>query len=251
MNSPLSSSVGPFASATCLLRGLAMLKRPGLRPFVWWPLLINLALYSLGAVALEHYFATILDWLLPHWLDWLRWLLWPLFAVLVAAIAFFSFTVLANLIASPFYGSLAERVQKDIGAAVKAEAQGGLLASLWGDLGSEIRRLGYFGLRALPLLILSLIPGLNAISPFLWLIFGAWSLSFEYLSYPLEAWGLKFDEQKQIAKGYRLESLAFGGAVLLGLSIPVLNILIPPAAVIGATLYVADRKRLSDNSPSK
>jgi len=34
--------------------------------------------------------------------------------------------------------------------------------------------------------------------------------------------------------------LSFGGAAMVGLAMPGLNILIPPAAVIGATLYLAE-----------
>jgi len=113
------------------------------------------------------------------------------------------------------------------------------------DFASELRRMAYFALRAIPLLLLSIIPGLNVIAPFLWLLFGAWSLSLEYFSYPLEAQGLRFDRQRELAAAHRLEAMGFGGAVMLGLGIPVFNILIPPAAVIGATLYVTQlRQRL-------
>jgi CysZ protein len=56
----------------------------------------------------------------------------------------------------------------------------------------------------------------------------------------LEARGILFSEQRDMIGKRRVETLAFGGAVMLGLAIPVLNVLIPPAAVIGATLYFAD-----------
>ena len=80
---------------------------------------------------------------------------------------------------------------------------------------------------------------------FLWLLFGAWSLSLEYMAYPLESQGIRFPQQRELAGARRMETLGFGIAVLLGLSIPVLNILIPPAAVVGATLYVAGRNKPS------
>lgn len=227
----------PASSAGCLLRGLNMLGRPGLRHFVWVPLLINLALYSLGAWLGAHYFTAALDWLIPAWLEWLRWLLWPLFALLLFGIAFFSFTVVANLIAAPFYGLLSKEVLKSLGGSPQREEAQGFAVSVMADLASEIRRMAYFIWRALPLLLLSAIPGVNLIATFLWLLFGAWSLALEYLAYPLEAQGMKFERQRQFASENRMETLAFGGAVMLGLGIPVLNILIPPAAVIGATLY--------------
>ncbi len=243
MNASIQSSVGPMVSAGYLLRGLKMLWQPGLRHFVMVPLLINLALYALGFWAGAHYFSSVLNWLIPGWLEWLRWLLWPLFALLLFVIAFFSFAVVANLVASPFYGPLAAKVQGSLGLALPPGEDLGFMAAMTADLASEARRMGYFALRALPLLVLSIIPGINFLAPFLWLWFGAWSLSLEYLAYPLEAQGLRFDQQRELASAHRLETLAFGGVILLGLSIPVLNILIPPAAVVGATLYVFDKKQ--------
>ncbi len=243
MNTSRQNFIGPLACAAYLLRGLKMLGQPGLRHFVWGPLLINLALYSLGFWAGAHYFSSVLNWLIPGWLEWLRWLLWPLFTLLLFVIAFFSFTVVANLVSSPFYGPLAAKVQRNLGLALPQEADLGLAATLAADLASEARRMGYFAWRALPLLLLSVIPVANIAAPFLWLLFGAWSLSLEYLAYPLDALGLRFDRQRELAGAHRLETLVFGGVVMLGLSVPLLNILIPPAAVVGATLYVIDRKR--------
>jgi len=93
------------------------------------------------------------------------------------------------------------------------------------------------------LLILSIIPGLNVIAPFLWALFGAWGMALEYLAYPLENQGVLFSEQKALVKSVRLGALSFGGLAVLGLTVPVLNIIVAPAAVIGATLYFHDIKR--------
>ena len=103
--------------------------------------------------------------------------------------------------------------------------------------------MGYLGTRALPLLILSIIPGINVIAPFLWALFGAWGMALEYLAYPLENQGVLFSEQKDLVKSVRLGALSFGGLAVLGLTIPVLNIIVAPAAVIGATLYFNEIKR--------
>ncbi|MDD5035940.1 MAG: sulfate transporter CysZ [Methylococcaceae bacterium] len=244
MNDPLPFISGPLGSMACLLRGLKMLGQPGLRHFLWAPLLVNLVLYSLGFWAAGHYFSAAMEhWSLPAWLDWLHWLLWPLFALMLFIITFFTFTLMANLVASPFYGPLAEKVRKTLGlTSSRPERDPSPFGELAAGFGSELRRMGYFAWRALPLIILSLIPGLNIVAAFLWVLFGAWSLSLEYLAYPLEAQGMLFPQQRELAKSRRLETLAFGGAVMLGLSIPLVNILIPPAAVIGATLYLAGRQ---------
>lgn len=224
-------------SAACLLRGLRLLSTPGLRHLVGIPLLINLVLYGIALVGGIYYFSAFIDWLVPAWLDFLRWLLWPLFGLSFLLIVYFTFTMLANLIGAPFYGRLAEKtvvLLKGQPALVSEASSGKALVS---DSLSEAKRLLYFLTRAVPLLVLFLIPGLNLIAPFLWLAFSAWFLALEYMAYPLEVHGYRFDEQRRIAKKLPFGVFSFGGLVTLGLTIPVLNVLIPPAAVIGATLY--------------
>jgi CysZ protein len=103
---------------------------------------------------------------------------------------------------------------------------------------AEVRRIGYLGLRAIPLLILFIIPGINFIAPFLWAIFCAWAIAMEYMAYPLENEGQLFSDQRKTAGSIRLGTLSFGGISIAGLAIPLLNILVPPAAVIGATIYI-------------
>jgi CysZ protein len=245
MNASIQNTANPLVGPRYLLRGLNMLAQPGVRNFVWAPLLINLALYSFGAWAGVHYFSQVLNWLMPTWLEWLRWLLWPLFALLLSVIAFFSFTLVANVIASPFYGRLAEKVLQSAGIALPTKNGEGIVPEVLADVVSELHRIAYFALRALPILIVSAIPGLNVVAPFLWLLFGAWSLSLEYWAYPLEAQGIRFDRQRELAASRRLEALSFGGTAMFCLSVPVLNILIPPAAVVGATLYCAEKRLAS------
>lgn len=63
-------------------------------------------------------------------------------------------------------------------------------------------------------------------------------MALEYMAYPLENEGLLFSEQKQLLKSMRLGALSFGGIAVLGLTIPLLNIIVAPAAVIGATVYM-------------
>ena len=247
MQNPTTLILGPLTSARCLLRGLRLLGQPGLRRYVWLPLIVNLILYSAGFWVATHYFSAVMNWLIPAWLDWLRWLLWPLFALSLFLVAFFTFTLVTNLIGAPFYGRLAEQAQKilavqPIGSAAREVSRAEALTE---SLVSESNRMIYFILRALPMLGLFLIPGVNLVAPFLWMLFGAWSLALEYMSYPLEIRGLLFGEQRELIKKRRIEALAFGGAVMFGLAIPILNILIPPAAVIGATLYFAERERMA------
>lgn len=241
MTDTVAIITGPWSGAACLLRGLKTVWQPAFRPYLWGPLFINLVLYGLGIWAGFHYFAVVLDWLIPARLEWLRWLLWPLFLVVLAALEFFTFTLMANLIASPFYGPLAVKVFQQQGIVLPERSGESFLAALLADTTSELRRLAYFTLRAVPLLPLTLVPVVNFVASVLLLLLSAWGLSLEFMAYPMEAQGLRFQQQREIARARRMETFGFGLAVLVGLSIPVLNLFIPPAAVVGATLYVAQR----------
>jgi CysZ protein len=72
--------------------------------------------------------------------------------------------------------------------------------SLWPKSLAQNSNAGYLATRALPLLILSVIPGINVVAPFLWALFRAWGMALEYMAYPLENEGVLFAEQQQLAK---------------------------------------------------
>lgn len=220
------------------ISGISLIFKPGILRYAIWPLLINIALF-VGLVVLAYdQFQQLLAWslsYLPDWLDWLHYLLWPLFVISIALVFFFTFTLLANLIAVPFNGPLAMAVERHLGAATDSASSTPLLRSLVKSLGSEIHKAGYFLIRAIPLLILFIIPGINLFAPFIWGLFSAWLLSIEYADYPMGNHELGFKQQRQILRAQRMMSLGFGGAVTLAFLVPGLNLLVMPAAVAGAS----------------
>lgn len=229
----------PVLAVGFLFKGLKLLARPELRKFIIIPMLINVVLYSVALSLGYFYISDLIAQFIPGWLQWLSWVLWPLFFISFFIGGFFTFTVVANLLAAPFYGKLSAKTLAMVSDQAFATAEQPLPKVLL----AETKRIGYLGSRAFPLLILSIIPGLNVIAPFLWALFGAWGMALEYLAYPLENQGVLFSEQKALVKSVRLGALSFGGLAVLGLTVPVLNIIVAPAAVIGATLYFHEIKR--------
>lgn len=228
----------PVLAVGYLLKGLSLLTSTSLRSFILIPILINVVLYSAALTLGYYYISDLINQFIPSWLHWLSWVLWPLFFISFFIAGFFTFTVLANLLASPFYGKLSSKTVVLVSNTV-AEAKEQPLPLV---VSAELKRATYLLTRAIPLVILSFIPGLNVLAPFLWALFGAWGMALEYCAYPLENAGVLFTEQQQLLKSVRLGALSFGGVAALAITIPVLNILIAPAAVIGATLYVNDIK---------
>ncbi len=231
-------SGNPFRGAFYLVHGLRLIARSGIRRFVLIPLLVNTILFGLLIWYGASQFNQLIDWLLPEWLDWLAWILWPLFAVTGLLVAFYTFTLAANLIAAPFNGLLAEAVEKKLrgGVPTAGPSSRGWGAEIAGALGSELKKLRYFLARAVPLLILFLIPGLNIAAPLLWLIFTVWMLALEYADFPMGNHGLPFADQRARLRQRGLTVLGFGAATLLLTLIPFLNFIAVPAGVAGATV---------------
>jgi CysZ protein len=232
-----------------LREGLRLIRQPGVRRYVAMPLLISVVIFSVAIVAGVHWLEILLGWLLgwlPDWLDWLRYLLWPLFALTGVLLVFYTFSLLTNLVAAPFNGLLAEAVERHLDGRTMEDAGGwrALLGDILPSLFSELRKLLYFALRALPLGLLFLIPPVNIAAPFLWALFSAWMMAIEYVDYPMANHRLHFAQQRKRLRGRKLLSWGFGGASLLMTMIPVVNFLAMPVSVAGATaMWVREFKQ--------
>ncbi len=243
----------PITGASYLFKGLGLIFKPGIRKYTLIPLCINIILFASLIWFGAQQFETLLDWMLsylPGWLDWLRFLLWPLFAITAVLVVFFSFSMIANLIGAPFNGMLAEAVERHLAGQV-VEQEGdwkALLKNIVPALVDELRKILYFLLRAIPLGVLFLIPGINLIAPFLWLAFSAWMLAFEYCDYPMGNHGLSFRDQREYLKQKRMLSLGFGGTTLLATMTPIANFLVMPTAVAGSTAMWVEKFSANNES---
>jgi len=240
----------PVSGAVYFLRGMRLIFAPGVRAYVVVPLLVNVLLFGSLIYFGTSRFREWLDWLLPGWLDWLAFLLLPLFVVIALVIVFFTFSLIGNLLAAPFNGLLAEAVECHI---TGTPIPGGGLKKMMADLGrtiaSELRKLAYIILWGIPVLLLFVIPGLNLAAPFIWMLFGAWMLAISYMDYPMGNHGLDFPEQRRQLGRRRYLALGFGGAAMFALAIPLVNFLVIPAAVAGATILWVERLEKVEAAP--
>ncbi|MDH5300471.1 MAG: sulfate transporter CysZ [Gammaproteobacteria bacterium] len=228
----------PFNGLRYLLQGFRLITQPGLRRFVIIPTLINISVFiGLGYFAFnqidiitESYIAN-----LPDWLQWLDWIAEFAIVLFLGVIAFFSFTLIANLICAPFNGPLAEAVHQRLTGQTTSSPWHESITTLPATFADEFRKMFYAVSRSLPFLLLFLLPGINVIASLLWMIFAAWLLALQYLDYPLGNRHIRFAQQRALLGQYRWLTWGFGGGVLLCTLIPVLNLLIIPAAVAGAT----------------
>lgn len=259
----------PVHGINALVRGVHLITRRELRPFILVPLLINLVLFIIISGIMISQLGGLSDYigsLLSHtpvdtenmsWWEsimangaawtasifrWLAWIIAFLVLFLFFLIYGYLFGIITNIIAAPFNGILAEKVEELLtGKAPPAEP---LLQMVWRTLGRELRKLGYFIFWGLIILLVATVTSWTIVIPaLLTALWGAWSMAIQYVDYPLDNHQRPFDELKKVLRRRKLTSLAFGGTVMLAKMVPILNIFVMPAAVAGGTALWIERLR--------
>ncbi|CQD41460.1 sulfate transporter CysZ [Yersinia mollaretii] len=237
-------------------QGWQLITRPGIKRFVILPLLVNILL--MGG-AFWWLFNRIGDWVpqlmsyVPDWLQWLSYLLWPVMVISVLLVFSYLFSTLANFIAAPFSGLLAEQLEASLtGKPLPDTGIMGIVKDLPRIMAREWRKLAYYLPRALVLLLLYFIPGIGqTVAPVLWFLFSAWMLSIQYCDYPFDNHKVSFQEMRSALRQDKVDNLQFGALVSLFTMIPFLNLVIMPVAVCGATAMWVDRYRDQFIQPSR
>ena len=235
----------PIASPAVIFEGLKLLGHADIRWLVIIPTLLNLILFSAATWLAAAWVSDWLNWLIasvPDWLEWLVWIIWLMFVLLALVIYSFTFTVFANLIGSPFYGIIAERViALERGVTDKTPTSTrALMATAWGSFRRELQIIAYMLPRTLGIALLtvmiSFVPIINILAPLIAASWAAWSLALQYMDYPGDSDELSFTQVRQRAGKQRLLSLSFGLSALVAAAIPLVNLLLLPATVVGGTL---------------
>lgn len=226
-------------AVSALGRGVSMVLGPGLRRYVFFPLAANLAIYALLFTLVINRFSGWVDyWMssVPGWLTWLEWLIWPLVVLSLLLILAFTFTVVANLIAAPFYGFLAERVEQRLSGRTESIDERTLWRQGIDSLKRELQKLGWMAPRVLLLVLIGFVPGINVLAPLGWALFSVWSTAIQYLDYPMDNNGVGFTDMRRRLRVHWWPTVTFGGVVSVLLWIPLVNLLIMPAAVAAGVM---------------
>ena len=74
----------------------------------------------------------------------------------------------------------------------------------------------------------------------LWFLFSAWMLAIQYCDYPLITIRYRFKTMRQALRTRKVTNMQFGALTSLFTMIPVLNLVILPVAICGATAMWVD-----------
>ncbi|MBN2644340.1 MAG: sulfate transporter CysZ [Desulfuromonadaceae bacterium] len=222
----------------------ARLLRYALIPFV-----INVVVFAVALYWGSDLFAHLVgDYIHPQdgwWWQALAWLVKALAALITAIFVFFAFTVVGNLIASPFNEALSEKTEQLLTGAALGEEKfslGRLLKDAGRIVLDEIRKMSIFIVLMLLLVVLSFIPVVGppvyaVCSVLLTLYF----LVVEYTGFVFGRKRLRFADQRRFVAAHRWRSLGFGVAVLCILMIPLVQFLTIPLAVVAATQFCCEK----------
>ncbi|GGW87794.1 sulfate transporter CysZ [Alteromonas halophila] len=221
--------------------GFSLITTKGLKRFVFVPLAINLVLFS---VAFYFLFGQIDDGirylinLVPDWLGWaatvVEFILWPLAVISVLLIFALIFGTLANWIAAPFNGILSEKVERYLsGQSLGDEGIMGLLKDIPRTLSREMAKFIWYLPRAIGFLLLFLfVPVFGQV---IWFMFNAWMMAIQYCDYPYDNHKVPFTRMRLHLGQHKSRAFAFGSMVNLFSLIPIVNFIVMPVAICGAT----------------
>lgn len=247
---PAPRAGGPVAGATDVLRGIGLfLRTPGVRLLGILPVVLAALLVLVLLGLLVVYLDELADALTPfadRWEEGSRTLVrvGAGLALLLGstAVLVVSFTVIAQIIGQPFYERISDRIEHQLGS-VPAGAD----APWWrsfprASLESALLLALTLACTA-PLFVLGLLPVLGqTVVPVAQALVAGFFLAVELLAIPLERRGLHLAGRLRFVWRHRAQTLGFGVTAFLLFLVPLMNVLVMPGAVVGATLLV---RRLS------
>ncbi|MCK9683552.1 sulfate transporter CysZ [Haemophilus influenzae] len=228
--------------------GWHFITQKGLRRFVIIPILLNTVLLCGLFWLFISQISSAIDWVMnfiPDWLSFLSVILLTLSILTILLLFYFTFTTFSGFIAAPFNGLLAEKVEKMLtGENINDDSLVDIMRDVPRMLAREWQKLRYSLPKIIALFLLSFIPLVGqTIVPVLTFLFTCWMMAIQYCDYPFDNHKVSFDIMKNALGNQRTQSLTFGGLVTCCTFVPVINLLIMPVAVCGATLMWVENYR--------
>lgn len=242
--------VSDFLRGAALLpRGLGLVLR---RPRLFWlgalPPLITSALFVLALVAEITALETIVGWLTPFAADWdpgaalaLRIVVGVALLAASILIMVITFAALSLTLGSPLYDRISEAVDHELPqppAARDEPAATGLVRGV--RQSAAVVAISILG--ALGFFLVGLIPVVGQlVAPVGAAVFGGWILALELTGSPAERRGLlSLRARRQLLRQRRARVLGFAVPTFLLMAVPLVSVIVFPAATAAATLLTRD-----------
>lgn len=238
----------PQRALQYLIQGANLLTQPGLRRFVVVPLLVNIVVFIFVTGVLVNTYGDILhnELMDSNWLRFFAVLIWLIIGLVILVLYGYAFNLITTVIAAPFYGVLAEKIETSItGQSLPSEP---LVQLITRTFRRELIKLWYFLSRGIliffAMIVLFFIPILGGMASLvIGSLWGAWCMTVQYSDYAADNHQVAFRSVRRKLHEKPLTTFSFGGLVMLGSMVPILNIIVMPIAVAGATIYWLDENK--------
>lgn len=226
-----------FQGALKLLSGFhLLLTTASLRSVLWRMLGLLTALMALLLVGVFFLSDMMMQAWLPDGQTWywmlLSWMVWTVSILLAVLTGIVGFAAVASAAVAPWLDILAVRTEQMHGIHRPENAD-----AWWKQCSTalihSIRPISILILWGMLAVLLSLIPVLGQIAAAaVWMYASIHFLCFELMDTTATRQGWSFSQRKAQLKEHRLFWLSFGGLAMLLMTIPLLNLLVIPAAVV-------------------
>ncbi|MDX8409262.1 MAG: EI24 domain-containing protein [Mariprofundales bacterium] len=233
---------GVVAGMMALLRGLRLLLTKPLLRAVLWRIVAVLALLFLLVTGGVFWLA---DTLIQQWapagdawywqlLGWLAWMCALVLSLLAGVVAF---VTLGSALVAPWLDQLAQRAAAVDGYALPNPQQG-WMALCRQSLANSLRPLASLLMAGVAALLLWWIPVVGQLAaPLVWGYASVRYLCFELMDTHATRFAMDYSARLEQWRQHRGFWLVFSAAAMLMLMVPLLNLLVLPAAVVGLAGY--------------
>lgn len=221
-----------------------IMRHPLLYMYILIPLLINIIVFAGAAYFGIDFFGDLANHYFPKETTWYWSLLYGIFwffsLLFIAVLVFFSFTVIGNLIASPFNDILSEKTE-DLLTSTNVVAAPFSLSGFFKNslkvVRDEIKKISLFVIAMLLLLLLNFIPGIGVvIYTFCSFLLTVYFLVIEYTGFVFGRKNRSFRDQRHFVRQNAFLCAGFGCGLFILLALPFLQLLCIPIGVVGAAL---------------
>ena len=246
MNKPgfMTSAMGPF-------RGLSFLRlHPKLIRFLILPWGLLLFFTTLFLAFSFFFFADLQGWLLGDMSGFLRSLLSVFLGILITLLSLILAFLFSQLLSAPIYTKMAAET-RTLYTGIPAKPAEGVYADVVLPVVSQAQKIALFLLPQVPLLFLNFIPVIGSIMyVILNTLLTLFWLALDYFDYPLDTESDPLQVVDRIRYIFRHLPMTagFSTTMLVVLYIPVVNLIVLPIGVIGATLLHCDMVK-AETSP--
>lgn len=242
MNNDMTSrKISALDAIKYLFDGIKLALSKECRLYVIIPIIVNFViLFSLGYATFSYISNLISDIFkaFPEFLIFLAYIITAILGLLIGFVSCYIFSTVATIIASPFYGLLADKVEMKLNGTHSDDMS---LFDIIKDVPRIIKREARKQLFFLPLaffgLIIYFIPLVNILAPVYWFLLTAWMGALQYTDYAYDNHKISFADMQRDLKSNKLSTFTMGAFIAFALCVPLLNLIIPPAAVCAGTKY--------------